>query len=171
MVNTRSAFTASSIRARSAAWTILLDWTSRSRTRADIAECDLDVAEQREEGRSASRCCHDGARCRFDAKRFAAPAKKNCADRRCLFFAFSKLDQGRGQGSICGFPDRPGGRICFCFFNAARRGDAWGRAPGRADRGQHLTQLPDWYGLGQLRYCVLANPVLMAKPCPISMPS
>jgi hypothetical protein len=50
-------------------------------------------------------------------------------------------------------------------------GDAWGRAPGRADRGQHLTQLPDWYGLGQLRYCVLANPVLMAKPCPISMPS
>jgi hypothetical protein len=37
MVNTRSVCTASSIRRRSAAWTILLDWTYRSRRRAPRA--------------------------------------------------------------------------------------------------------------------------------------
>src|SRR5580704_7712138 len=38
MVNTRSAVTASSIRRRSAAWTILLDWTYRSRRPASAVD-------------------------------------------------------------------------------------------------------------------------------------
>jgi hypothetical protein len=87
------------------------------------------------------------------------------------FLRFQNWIRGVGRGLYAVFRIGPAGEFAFVFSMPLAGGDAWGRAPGRADRGQHLTQLPDWYGLGQLRYCVLANPVLMAKPCPISMPS
>jgi hypothetical protein len=81
---------------------------------------------------------------------------------------------GAGGDLICGFfGTARQEKFAFVLFVFSMRlaGQCRGPSASAADRGQHLTQLPDWYDLGQLRYCLLAHPVLMAKPCPISMPS
>jgi hypothetical protein len=99
------------------------------------------------------------------------PPKKIARTEGVSFLRFQNWLRGVGRGLYAVFRSARREKFAFVFFNAGLPGSAGGRAPGRRIAGQHLTQLPDWYGLGQLRYCVLANPVLMAKPCPISMPS